>query len=248
MSYSAMRADGVAYAPAVYASGDERLAYLKKVYMLVFAGVLSFAAGIGLPIAGAMAQVGIFEAWLSASFQLPPLVAFLGLIGTSFLVHAVSMTKGWNLVAFFAMSQVWAFLTLPMVAFALAQANLGYGVVLQAAVLTTMVFGGLTGFVLISKKDFSFIGAGLTIGLFLMLGVTLYAVIASTFFGQDMSLLSIALSAFAVILFSGYVLYDTSQIMHRYATDMVVPGALALMVDFIILFRSILMLLIARRD
>ncbi|MBI1290972.1 hypothetical protein GC173_06970 [bacterium] len=245
MSYSAMRADGIARVPAISTTGEERIAFIQKVYSLVFLGVTSFAAGMALPIAGTMAGIGFFEMWLRAAVGLPFIVAFIGILGTSFLVHSVSMVRGWNLVAFFLMSQLWAFLTLPLVLFALKTS--GLVVILQASVLTTVVFGGLTGFVLISKKDFHFLGAILTIGLFLLLGVALCTWIASLF-GVNVTVMSTAMAAFSVILFSGYVLYDTSNMMHRYATDMVVPAALALMVDFIILFRSILMLLMSRRS
>ena len=51
----------------------------------------------------------------------------------------------------------------------------------------------------------------------------------------------------AVVLFSGFVLYDTSQILHHYRTDEYVAGALSLYIDFILLFQYILMLL-GRRD
>jgi FtsH-binding integral membrane protein len=241
-----MREDGVAYTPAITASGDERLAFIQKVYSLVFVGIAAFAAGMIAPIVGAMAGIGFFEAWLRTAFSVPFPVALIAILGTSWLVHSVSMVKGWNLVAFFAMSQLWAFLTLPLVVFAL-QAS-GLVVIVQAGVLTTVVMGGLTAYVMISKKDFSFLGAGLMVGLFLLIGLAVCTWVASYFFGMEVSVMTTAMSAFAVILFSGYVLYDTSNVLHHYATDMVVPAALALMVDFIILFRSILFLLMARRD
>ena len=59
--------------------------------------------------------------------------------------------------------------------------------------------------------------------------------------------LSLGLSMVGGLVFCGYILYDTSNILHHYATSMVVPAAMAIMVDFVMLFRTILVLLM-RRD
>jgi modulator of FtsH protease len=100
----------------------------------------------------------------------------------------------------------------------------------------------------LTRKDFSFLGGFLFVGLMGLIGTALIAWVASAFFKVDVSLLSTAISMVSVLLFSGYVLFDTSNMLHRYSTDMVVPAALALMIDFIILFRDILFLLLRARD
>ncbi len=244
MNYSAVRPDGVAVHPASHAESGERLAFIRKVYGLVFLGIFFFAASITLPIVGAAAGVPVLTQIFALSTKVPFILALLLIIGSSMLVHSVSMVRGWNLVAYFAMSFVWAFLTIPLVTYALGVG--GISVIVQASVLTTTVFGALSCYVLISRKDFSFLGGILTVGLVIALGGIVMLWIGSFFFNVE--IFHIAMSIFLVILFSGYVLYDTSNVIHRYATDMVVPAALALMVDFIILFRQILFLLIAGRD
>jgi FtsH-binding integral membrane protein len=242
MSYSQINQEGIASYPAIQSGADERRMFLSKVYLLMFSGLLAFAAAIVVPILGYQLEIAPLAAIFELAIGLPPLVSFLVILGSSFLVHMVSMVKGVNLICFYAFAALWGFLTIPLTAYAVAVA--GVAVVYQAAFLTCLVFGGLTAYVLISGHDFGFLGAALTMGLFLLIGVVVCALVASML-GVDVQVISLAISCFSVVLFSGYVLYDTSEIMHRYAADMVVPAALALMVDFIILFRNILYLLIS---
>ncbi len=256
MSYSALRPDGVAQYTAAQASTDERLTYLKKVYGLTFVGILFFAITISLTVAGGLEAMGQVDSlyiplftelfylsmWLGQSFFIPLAL----IIGSSFLVHKVSMVKGVNLVGYFGFIGLWSILTVPLVIYALGVG--GLAIIFQAAGLTTFVFGGLTGYVLITRKDFSFMGGFLTVGLFLILGTIIMLGILNLLGVQMPTFVQVAISIFVVLLFSGYVLYDTSRILHHYATDMVVPAALALSVDFIILFRQILFLLAMSRD
>jgi FtsH-binding integral membrane protein len=242
MSYSQLNDEGIAQFPAIQSGADERRTFLSKVYLLMFTGLLAFAAAIVLPILGSANDIAPLAAIFDLAFAVPPLVSFLIILGSSFVVHMVSMVKGLNLVCFYLFAVLWGFFTLPLTIYAINIA--GVAVVYQAAFLTCMVFGGLTAYVLISGHDFGFLGASLTIGTFLLIGVVVCAMVASML-GVDVKVVSLAASCFAVVLFSGYVLYDTSEIMNRYAADMVVPAALALMVDFIILFRNILYLLVS---
>lgn len=252
MSYSAMRADGVAIRPASTASTGERIDFIRKVYSLVFLGILFFSASIALPTLGAIYNIPVLREVFMLSLALPWWAALLLIIGSSFVVHAVSMVRGLNLVAFFAMSFLWAFLTIPMIALTFSVTGSvagGLMMIVQAAGLTTLVFGGLTVYVFVTKKDFSFMRGFLMVGLFLSLGAIIALGVGSMLgWVQEMGPLNIGLSIILVLLFAGYVLYDTSNVIHHYATDMVVPAALALMVDFIILFRQILFLIIASRD
>lgn len=254
MSYSAMRADGVAIRPASTASVGERITFIRKVYGLVFLGILFFAASIALPVLGSeyLFNIPVLRDIYALSAWLPWWAALLLIIGSSFVVHAVSMVRGLNLVAFFAMSFLWAFLTIPMIATTFAVGGSiagGLMMIVQAAGLTTLVFGGLTVYVFVTKKDFSFMRGFLTMGLVLSLGAIVALGVGSMMgWVEQMGPLNIGLSIILVLLFAGYVLYDTSNVIHHYATDMVVPAALALMVDFIILFRQILFLIIASRD
>ena len=85
-------------------------------------------------------------------------------------------------------------------------------------------------------------------GLMVLIGATLVAMLGYYAFGWDVSAVNMGLTVASTLLFTGYILYDTSNVMRRYAVDMVVPAALALLIDFIIMFRNILWLLAASRD
>lgn len=245
MSYSAVRPDGTAVSPVIYAAENDRLNFIRKVYGLVFVGLLFFAASVALPLYGLMAEIPVLSQIAALSFQIPWWGALVLIIGSSFLIHSVSMVRGINLIAFFAMAFIWGFLTIPLVAYALGVG--GIPIVFQALGLTCIVFGGLSAYVLITRKDFNFLGASLAIGTVLVLGAIVILGVGSML-GMNVKIAHIGLSMVIVVLFSGYVLYDTSKVLHHYATDMVVPAALGLMVDFIILFREILFLLVVSRD
>lgn len=246
MSYSSMRADGVAVRPAIGASSNERALFIGKVYGLMMAGLVFFGLCTAMPMIGFALDIPVLSGIFLAAMQLHPLFALLLLIGSSFVVHAVAMVRYLNLAAFFFFAAFWGFISIPLFFYVLSA--FGMAPIIQGLGLTILVFGGLSGYVLLTRKDFSFMGGFLMVGLISLLGVIFFALIGNFFFGFHMELLHIAISIFAVLLFSGYVLYDTSNLLHRYSTDMVVPAALALMVDFIILFRNIVYLLAISRD
>ncbi len=106
---------------------------------------------------------------------------------------------------------------------------------IQAGVVTLMVFAGLTAAVFISGKDFSFMGPVLMVGSFLALGVIIAAMIGEFSLG-------LVFCSLMVALFAGYVIYDTSNIIHRYRTDEHVAASMALFGSFAMLFYYILML------
>lgn len=125
-----------------------------------------------------------------------------------------------------------------------AMVALGKGIaagtlILQAFIITALVFVGLTAYVFISKKDFSAWGGALFMLLIIGLGMGLMFFIFPT--GRGMLLLY---SGFMALVFAGFMLYDTSMIMRRYRTDEYIAGAINLQIDFVALFIHILRILI----
>jgi FtsH-binding integral membrane protein len=110
-----------------------------------------------------------------------------------------------------------------------------------AAILTLSVFGGLTAAVFITRKDYSFLGPFLTVGSFLALGMIL---VACLFQGLN---LGMWFSFGMVALMSGYILYQTSNIMLHYRTDQHVAAALALFSSVATLFYYVLRILMSSR-
>jgi len=107
--------------------------------------------------------------------------------------------------------------------------------VLQALMLTAAVFVGLTAYTFTTKKDFSFLGAGLFTALIVLLVWSMLNMFFDFGLGGRM-----VFSLFGALLFSGYILYDTSQIMHHLGPDDYVEGAISLYLDLINLFLYLL--------
>lgn len=111
-------------------------------------------------------------------------------------------------------------------------------VIPTAAIMTLAVFGGLTLAVFVTRKDYSFLGPILSVGVMVALGV----IIAACLFGFSLGML---FSFAMVALASGYILYDTSNVMLHYRTDQHVGAALELFASVALLFWYILRIVMA---
>ena len=89
----------------------------------------------------------------------------------------------------------------------------GPGLIMEALGATALVFFALSGYALTTKKDFSFMGGFLVVGLV----VVLVAAIANIFFAVPA--VSLAISAAIVFIMSGFILFDTSRIIHGGETN-----------------------------
>ncbi len=110
------------------------------------------------------------------------------------------------------------------------------GVITTAALSTLIIFAGLTLFVFITGKDFSFLGGILAVG-----GIAAMVVIgASLIIGFQLGLIFTVLM---IALACGYIVYDTSNVLHRYSVGQHVAASLALFASVALLFWYILRLL-----
>jgi FtsH-binding integral membrane protein len=112
------------------------------------------------------------------------------------------------------------------------------GIVSQAAVLTLLTFGALTTYAFVTKKDFSFLGGMLYVGLITLIG----GLLLNAFLFKSVSM-SYWMSWGILLVFSGYVLFDTSRIIHRYDEKSYCSAAIALFLDFFNMFLAILSIL-----
>ncbi len=94
----------------------------------------------------------------------------------------------------------------------------GGQIITQALGGTALVFFALSGYVLTTKKDFSFMRGMLVAGLVVVLVAAVGAMIAAMF-GVEITAFSLALSAAIVFLMSGFILYDTSRIVNGGETN-----------------------------
>ena len=113
-----------------------------------------------------------------------------------------------------------------------------YTYIYQALGLTVLSFAGLTAYAYFTKRDFSFMGGMLTVGLITLIGLGIMS-----FFIQS-TFLHMAISAMGILLFSGYILFDTQKILRSYPADEHVAASLTLFLDFVLLFMHILRLII----
>lgn len=111
-------------------------------------------------------------------------------------------------------------------------------VVLQALLLTAAVFLSLTTYVLTTKKDFSWLGGGL----FAVLCILLLWGMLNMFFDFGPAA-RLGYSLVGAILFAGYILYDTSEILHRLGPDDYIEATISLYLDIVNLFLYLLEIL-----
>ena len=103
---------------------------------------------------------------------------------------------------------------------------------------TGVIFLSLSGYVLTTKKDFSYMGGFLFVGLI----VGIVAMIANIFL--QIPALSLAISSVMVLVMSGFILYDTSRIINGGETNYVM-ATISLYLNIIILFQHLLHLVTA---
>ncbi len=223
-------AGGLQPVTAAQASAEERMSFVRKVYALFFAATLFAVGGVGLGLT--------FEPLLRFAFE-HPFIMLIVMLGGVMGAQAVRHVRGLNLLALFAFTTLTGVVISPLIAI---YTQLNPASIWQAGLLTVGIFGGLTAYVFVSKRDFSFMRGMLMTGLIVMvLAVVLNIFVASSAF-------SFAIAAASLLLFSGFVLYDTSNIIRRYPTNEYVAGALSLYLDAFNIFLALLRILNASRD
>ncbi len=217
---------------------DERLAFIRRTYAHLAGAVLAFVAleavlvqvaspefvgslmGIGRP---GWSELFVFFAFIGA-----------GMIARVWANSNTSIGLQYLGLGFYVVVQ--SLLCLPLVYLA-ANYIQDKTLIPTAGILTLSVFGGLTLTVFVTKKDYSFLRPILCVGSMIIFGMVICAII---FQGITLGLLF----AFALVaLVSGYILYDTSNVLHHYHTSQYVGAALELFADVATMFRMILYIL-----
>ncbi|PYT10213.1 MAG: hypothetical protein DMF60_00805 [Acidobacteria bacterium] len=217
---------GVRPMTAAEAGVEERVAFIRKVYALFFAGILFAVVGVWLGFA--------FPPLMIAAAQ-HPWIMLIVMIGAVMGTQAVRHTPGVNLVALFGFTTLTGVIISPLL-YIISRSNPAS--IFQAGVLTVGIFGGLTAYVFISNRDFSFLRGMVTVGLIVIILAGLLNVLFVGSIG-----LGFALAVATLLLFAGFVLYDTSNIIRRYPIDEYVSGALALYLDALNIFLALLRIL-----
>ncbi|MDR2220419.1 MAG: Bax inhibitor-1/YccA family protein [Methylobacillus sp.] len=187
-------------------------------------------------ILGALIGTHMDFSWAMGSRWLFPLV-FLGVAWG--LIFAINATRNSpvSVVLLLALTGFMGWALGPILTFALHLAN-GTEIIMLAAGGTGIIFLTLAGIATTSKRDFSFMGKFLFVGLILVFA----AMIANIFL--QIPMFSLAISGVAILLFSGYILYDVSRIVHGGETNYVM-ATLSLYLDIYNLFVHLLNILMA---
>ncbi|MET0089233.1 MAG: Bax inhibitor-1/YccA family protein [Candidatus Thiodiazotropha sp.] len=176
-------------------------------------------------------------AGVSMALNLPHPGLLLTLGGYFGLLFATSkfQDSALGLAFVFALTGFMGYTLGPIINQYLALAN-GGQVVMSAMGMTGVIFLGLSGYALTSRKDFSFMGGFLMVGIL----VAFFAGLGAMFF--EMPGLSLAVSAMFVLLMAGLILYETSNIIHGGETNYIM-ATVTLYVSIFNLFTSLLHLL-----
>lgn len=161
-------------------------------------------------------------------------VVLIGFYGLFFLT-AKLRNSGWGLLSTFALTGFMGYTLGPILNLYLGLAN-GAELVTSALTMTALVFFGLSAFVLVTRKDMSFLGGFITAGFFVLLGAMLLG-----FFFQVPGL-QLAISAGFVLFSSAVILFQTSAIIHGGERNYIM-ATIGLYVAIYNLFLSLLQLL-----
>jgi FtsH-binding integral membrane protein len=131
-----------------------------------------------------------------------------------------------------------AVIFVPILAIAIYYTN-SEDLIQQAAIVTLALFTGISAVVFVTKKDFSFIKTGLTIGFFIALGL----IIAGALFGFNLGLW---FSVGMCLLAGGSILYQTSNLVHKYGTEDYIPASLGLFASLMLLFWYVLQIFMSK--
>ena len=187
-------------------------------------------------VIGAIAGTATNFSFLAQYPIMGPLLMLAAMFGLMFAVSA-ARNSIWGVVLLLAFTFVMGWWLGPMLQYALQFRN-GGQLVGVAAGGTGLIFFTLAGIATVTRKDFSFMGNFLMVGLVLLI----IASVANLFF--QIPAASMTISALVVMLFSGYILYDVSQIIQGGETNYVM-ATLKIYLDIYNIFINLLNLLLA---
>ncbi len=223
--------------PAAFAADAERVTFIQRTYAHLTGAVLALIAleAVLFTVVPAQTMQGLVARMTGGYGWLLVLGAFMAVswVARSWATSATSRGMQYAGLGLYVAAN--AVILLPMLYICihvLREPNLP----VMAAAITAMCFVGLTAFVFITGVDLAGWGKFLMLGGLVAMGV----IVAGIFFGFSLGLW---FSGLMVALSCGYILYDTSNVMHHYHTSQYVAASLALFADVVLLFYYVLNLL-----
>ncbi len=219
-----VRKDELLMKPPVTLTLDKPLAgnrVLRNTYLLLSMTLLFSALTAGI----AMATNAPPFHWL---------ITLGGYFGLLFLVTRLR-DSAWGLAAVFALTGFLGYTLGPILNAYLSLPN-GSQVVMTALGGTGAIFLALSGYAVVSRKDFSFMGSFLMVGILVAFLAGLGAVLF------NIPTLSLAVSGMFILLMSGMILWQTSEIIHGGETNYIM-ATVSLYISIFNLFLSLLQIL-----
>ena len=195
---------------------------LRNTYLLLSATLLFSALMAGVSMAVGMPYLG-------------PIVTLVGYFGLLFLTYRLRNSAG-GIVAVFGLTGFMGLTLGPLLSAYLTAVPNGGELVMTALGVTGLMFLGLSAYVLRTRKDLSSMGGFLMVGMFGLLAVILVGLFV------DLSAFQMAISAGVVLLMAGFILYETSAIIHGGQTNYIL-ATVSLYVSLYNVFVNLLMLL-----
>ncbi len=200
-------------------TSEERNAFLTKVYGFVLLGLACSGLGGYFAVSTGAVSLILAHRWISIGL-------FFGLF---FAANAGRRQAGLNVLLLVAWTGFTGAFVSPAVMLA------GPAATTNALLSTCGVFAGLTTYAAVSKRDFSFLRGFL----FTAIIALIITQLLNAFVFKSAPVAG-ALSAVGVMIFSGFILFDTARLMRSEAFDDPIAFALALYLDFLNLFMSLL--------
>lgn len=211
--------------------------FIRKTYLHVALAVLLFIAVEYLFLSSEFIRsLGI--KMVQGSTWLFVLAGFMFVTGMAERWALTSTDRNQQYLALILYVVAQAFIFVPLLMFALYMSD-GVALIGQAGIITLGLFTGLTAVVFFTGQDFSFLRTALMVGSFIALGL----IVAGILFGFDLGIWF----AFAMVLLAaGSILYQTSNMIHRYNREQYVAAALGLFASLMLMFWYVLSILMSR--
>lgn len=225
--------------PAAEAAPSERAVFIRRTYTLLAVAILAFIAVEGfLFVSGLATMIATLIFSGGAIGWLLVLGLFMGIsfLANRWAVSDTSLVTQYLGLALFIVAEAVIFVPLIMIA---TYYSSDASVLMKAGVVTLGLFLGITMTVFITRTDFTWLGPILAIGGFAALGF----IIASALFGFTLG----SVFAFVMVAFAGTaILYETSNVLHRFHTSQHVAASLTLFASIALLFWYILTIFSSR--
>src|SRR5215204_4587457 len=218
----------------------QRAQFIRKTYLLLAAAIAAFILVEGFLFASGAAEMIatlVFSGGAIGWLLVLGLFMVVSYIARSWATSETSTATQFLGLGIAVLAE--AVIFVPLITIAAVRSADPFALLMKAGIVTIGLFLGITATVFITRSDFSFLGPILAIGGFAALGF----IVASALFGFSLG----TVFAFVMVAFAGTaILYETSNVLHRFNTSQHVAASLTLFAAIALLFWYILSIFSSR--